>query len=164
METPFFAMLFPHRCLDEWRRINKGKKRARYCEICGFGYTIKTTSPSFLEYVQDSWSYPEKAIYASAAMSVCMSVVASVKAYMRDRRKKPSVIARLSYIAVLFKYYLYGWPARSKVMMYACLVFILWGNSFLFEHWRQKHVKEVVQNYPRIEDSKTKSDTETHCT
>jgi hypothetical protein len=140
-----------HSCLNQWRRVNRGRRKALECEICRGRYAILKIQPNFWQYINANWSPIEKVIYASAIFSVFLSAITSFKAFLRERRRRPRFVKGLSVIQTVLHFYLFGWPARSKMAMYLCIIFIIWGNSVLFESWRDSNTISLVLD--RSEDA-----------
>lgn len=103
-----------------------------------------TFRPSFWQYMYYSWSASEKLIYASALVSVLLSVVTSFNYYRLERRRRPRLVANMGLVNAISHFYLFGWPRRSKATLYLCMLFIFWGNSILYNNWRDNHSVSIV--------------------
>lgn len=143
------------RCLDQWRRINRGRPKALECEICKGKYSVMIFRPSFWQFVYYNWSTSEKLIYASALVSVLLSVITSFNYYRLERKRRPRIVGNMGIVEAISHFYLFGWPKRSKVTLYLCMLFIVWGNSILFDSWRESHSVSIVLD--RTEEANLRS-------
>jgi len=62
-------------CLDEWRKVNRGRRKAYSCEICKQPYRIISHKPGFMSYMMNCWTPSEKLIYGSALVSLVFTIV-----------------------------------------------------------------------------------------
>jgi len=144
--------------LNDWRKINRQRKKYYYCEICEVPFKIRFLYPSFWQYMKTNWSFVEKVMYSSSLVSSLSSITISVLAYKEEQKKakvarkssvkdftkskqKGTISTFMHTVSTLF---LYGWPKHLKILMLVCMLTVIFGNWLIFQSWKKRHGLEIV--------------------